>query len=152
MGNFSVSNKLLTFVFTIGIFSTWVCAAVPPASNDWRFMSFEQRHARMTFVIHPSMMERFQEFYKTAAPELTCRSCHGENPERALYKLSNSELIDLEPGKIAELYEPGAELTPEQHFKRDNITPNMARLLGVPSYDPKTGLGFSCFGCHPKYK
>ena len=124
--------------------------AVAPAEDEWRFMSFEQRHARMTFVVHPSMMERFQKFYETVTPELTCVSCHGDNPERALYKLSNSKLDDLDPVRVAELYEAGADLTPEQRFKRDNITPNMARLLGVPAYDPKTGLGFSCFGCHPR--
>jgi len=26
----------------------------------------------------------------------------------------------------------------------------MARLLGVAPYDADTGLGFSCFGCHPR--
>ena len=124
--------------------------AVQPAENAWRFMSFEQRHARMTFVVHPSMMERFQEFYKTPTPALTCVSCHGDNPERALYKLSNTKLDDLDPARVAKLYATNAQLTPEQRFKRDNITPNMARLLGVPAYDPQTGLGFSCFGCHPR--
>ena len=130
----------------------WMCSVwgVEPAEDNWRFLSFEQRHSRMTFVIHPSMMERFQAFDKTPAPQITCNSCHGDNPERAMYKLSNTNLDALEPARVAKLYEPGATLTPKQRFKRDNITPTMARLLGVPAYDPKTGLGFSCFGCHPR--
>lgn len=141
-------TSLLSSMFVIALLMTSITHATPPANDEWRFLSFEQRHSRMTFVIHPSMMERFQAFYKTDAPELTCRSCHGENPERALYKLSNSTLVDLDPAKVEKLYESDAVLTAEQRFKRDNITPTMARLLGVPSYDSETGLGFSCFGCH----
>ena len=30
-----------------------------PAENEWRFLTFEQRHAEMTFLIHPLMMERY---------------------------------------------------------------------------------------------
>lgn len=145
------TGKLIRYA-TISLCIYWapLLLAVQPADDGWHFMSFEQRHARMTFVVHPSMTERFQKFYKTATPELTCVSCHGDNPERALYKLSNSKLDDLDPAKVAKLYQTNAKLTPEQRFKRDNITSNMARLLGVPAYDPKTGLGFSCFGCHPR--
>ncbi len=119
-----------------------------PAEDDWRFMTFEKKHERMTFVIHPVMMERFQKFYKTEAPELTCVSCHGEAPERVDYDLANTSLKALSRERVRLLYVEDAVLTKEQAFKRDNITPTMARLLGVPAYDPNTGLGFSCFGCH----
>ncbi|MFT4583314.1 MAG: hypothetical protein ACI915_002811 [Gammaproteobacteria bacterium] len=119
-----------------------------PANNEWRYLSFEQRHEKMTFLIHPTMMEQFQAFYKTASPELRCTSCHGDNPELAAYDLENSRLVELDPARIQHLYLAGAVLTPEQTFKRDIVTPTMARLMGVPLYDPSTGLGFSCLGCH----
>jgi hypothetical protein len=119
-----------------------------PADDEWRYLSFEQRHAQMTFLIHPAMMERFQEFYQTPAPELTCETCHGEDAEKARYGLSNSTLDALEPNKVQALYRADAKLSPEQIFKRDTITPLMARLMGVPPYNPASGLGFSCFGCH----
>ncbi len=119
-----------------------------PANNEWRFLSFEQKHSQMTFLIHPTMMEHFQAFYKTPTPELTCAGCHGENAESAGYELSNSTLDALKASTVQGLYRQGAALTPEQLFKRDDITRTMARLMGVPQYDPATGLGFSCFGCH----
>ena len=119
-----------------------------PADNEWRYLSFERRHSQMTFLIHPTMMEHFQAFYKTPTPEITCASCHGENAEMAGYNLSNSDLKALKPSRVQALYATGATLSPEQLFKRDDITRTMARLMGVPQYDPATGLGFSCFGCH----
>jgi len=34
-------------------------------------------------------------------------------------------------------------------FMTEKVTPQMAELLGVKSFDPRTGQGFSCFNCHP---
>ncbi|MFT4563299.1 MAG: hypothetical protein ACI9BW_003053 [Gammaproteobacteria bacterium] len=119
-----------------------------PADNEWRYLSFEQRHEQMTFLIHPAITERFQAFYKTPSPELRCTTCHGENPEDAAYNLANSTLVTLGPARVQSLCRPGAALTPEQTFKRDVVTPTMARLMRVPPYDSSSGLGFSCFGCH----
>ncbi len=119
-----------------------------PADNEWQYLSFERRHSQMTFLVHPTMMEKFQAFYKTPTPELTCASCHGENAESEGYNRANSDIKPLKPSRVRALYEAGATLTPLQRFKRDDITPTMARLMGVPQYDPTTGLGFSCFGCH----
>ncbi|MEM7541204.1 MAG: hypothetical protein AAF384_06400 [Pseudomonadota bacterium] len=119
-----------------------------PADDEWQFLSFAKRHSQMTFLIHPVISERYQKFQDTEHPEITCRSCHGPEPERASYKMSNSTLDDLDPENVRALYLADAVLTPYQKFKRDNITPAMARLMGVAKYDPDSGLGFSCFGCH----
>ena len=118
-----------------------------PADNEWWYWSFERRHS-MTFLIHLTMMEHFQAFYKTPTPELTCTSCHGEGAQAVGYNLSNSKLKALKPSRVRALYSENATLTPHQLFKRDDITPTMARLLGVPQYNPATGLEFSCLGCH----
>lgn len=121
-----------------------------PAEDEWRFLPFEERHSEMTFLVHPTLMERWQAFYRTDAPMLRCVSCHGENAERDRYQIAKTPIDDLKPSRVRALYVPGAKLSAEQKFKRDEITPLMARLLGVPQYDPATGLGFSCFGCHPR--
>jgi hypothetical protein len=34
-------------------------------------------------------------------------------------------------------------------FMTDEVTPEMADLLNVPRFDPRTRQGFSCFNCHP---
>jgi len=121
-----------------------------PANDEWRHLSFEQRHAQMTFAIQPTLARRYQAFYRTDAPTLTCRSCHGEDAERVRYQIAYTPIEDLKPSQVRLLYLPDADLSDEQRFKRDVITPLMADLLDVPAYDPATGAGFSCFGCHPR--
>ncbi|MDA0822568.1 MAG: hypothetical protein O3C28_09120 [Proteobacteria bacterium] len=145
----SFSFAVLTFSFgALAESSISKDPVAVPANDQRRYLSFERRHEQMTFLIHPTMMEQFQAFYKTPSPELRCTSCHGENAEDAAYNLANSTLAALDPARVQALYRTGAVLTPEQTFKRDVATPTMARLMGVPPYDPSTGLGFSCFGCH----
>lgn len=149
-------NLAIGFVLLGLLGSSWSASAegelgaapALPVKNEWRYLSFEQRHAQMTFLIHPAMMERFQEFYQTKTPELTCETCHGENAEARGYNYANSDLVALSPTKVQSLYRVDAKLSPEQTFKRDIVTPTMARLMEVPPYDPSSGLGFSCFGCH----
>lgn len=121
-----------------------------PANDQWRHLSFEQRHSQMTFAVHPTLARRYQEFYGTEAPTLTCRSCHGEDAERVRYQIAYTPIEDLKPSRVRLLYLPDAEPSDEQRFKRDVITPLMADLLDVPAYDALTGNGFSCFGCHPR--
>ncbi len=121
-----------------------------PAEDDWLHLSFEKRHERMTFVVHPTLAERYQEFYATPEPRLTCRTCHGADGEARRYQIAYTPIDDLDPERVRRLYLPGVELSAEQRFKRDIVTPLMARLLGVAAYDPASGQGFSCFGCHPR--
>ena len=121
-----------------------------PAVDEWRAMNFVQRHEHMTFAVHPTLMETWQTHYHTAAPKLQCVSCHGEHAEQHRYQMVYTPLKDLKPARVQALYRSDAQVSEEQRFKRDVVTPLMADLLGVPRYDPATGLGFSCFGCHPR--
>jgi hypothetical protein len=125
-------------------------APAVPARDDWQGLSFVQRHERMTFLVHPTLAERWQAHYHTPAPRLSCASCHGENAEQHRYQMAYSPLDALAPARVQALYRADARLSEEQSFKRDVVTPLMADLLGVARYDPATGLGFSCFGCHPR--
>ena len=122
----------------------------PPAADDWRALNFTQRHEEMTFSVHPTMMQVWQQHYQTAAPKLQCVTCHGEQAELHRYQMAYTTLDDLKPMRVQALYRTDAKLTEEQRFKRDVVTPLMADLLGVARYDPATGQGFSCFGCHPR--
>ena len=114
-----------------------------PARNAWRFLSFEERHSEMTFLIHPTLMKRYQAFYQTDAPMLRCTTCHGEDAERDRYQIAMTPLDDLKAAAVRKLYLPDAVLSEEQRFKRDVITLLMARLMDVPAYDAVTGTGVS---------
>lgn len=128
-------------------------APAPPATpfapaNGWSDLTYEERHAKMTFVVHPALARRFKKAGGEKTARLTCKSCHGERAEEVRYRMPAIEA--LRPSRVAEIYEPGADLSPLLTFMRDEVTPTTARLMGMPAYDPAIGEGFSCFNCHLK--
>lgn len=125
----------------------------PPAEpfapdNGWSDLTYEERHAKMTFVVHPALARRFKKAGGEKTARLTCKSCHGERAEDVRYRMPAIEA--LRPSRVAEIYQPGAKLSPLLTFMRDEVTPTTARLMEMPVYDPATGQGFSCFKCHLK--
>ena len=135
------------------------CAAAPAAPRPpveaerlppWESLSWEQRHDRMTWVVHPQMARLFQSFKETAAPELTCRTCHGADAEQAGYTMPRG-LPRLDPAHLPDPNgrQPDARIA---KFMADEVTPRMADLLGVERFDARTGRGFGCFGCHPSQR
>lgn len=104
----------------------------------------------MTFLVHPNMARLFQRFEGKPYPDLTCRSCHGTDAEQVAYRMPHG-LPPLDPAHLPspEGTSPEARLA---KFMIEQVTPEMADLLGVSLYDPRTGRGFGCFGCHPERK
>jgi hypothetical protein len=102
----------------------------------------------MTWVVHPNMARLFQRFAKTESPELTCRTCHGADAEQVQYKMPHG-LPALDPTRLPDPAGAGREARIAK-FMIEEVTPQMAELLGVALYDPRTGRGFGCFGCHPR--
>jgi cytochrome c553 len=124
-------------------------APEPFAPKDgWSDLSYEERHEKMTFVVHPALARRFKTAGSERTAKLTCESCHGERAEAVRYRMPAIEA--LRPSRVAEIYRDDAELSPLLRFMRDEVTPTTARLMDLPVYDPATGEGFSCFNCHLK--
>lgn len=125
-------------------------AAVPAAAarNAWKTRTWEQRHDVMTFAVLPTMARTFQRYAGTTNPEMTCRTCHGSDAEAAEYAMPRG-LPALDPSQMPDPKAREAKQARMAKFMIEEVTPTMADLLGVPRYDPKTKLGFSCFGCHP---
>jgi hypothetical protein len=125
--------------------------AVPPepiASADrWSVLSWEERHDRMTWLVHPNMAKLFQSFAGTPYPAMTCRTCHGADAEQVQYKMPHG-LPALDPAHLPDPRAGGPKARIAK-FMIEEVTPQMADLLGAPRRDPKTGRGFDCFGCHP---
>lgn len=72
---------------------------------------------------------------------LTCKTCHGPDNARPQDYLPALTLVD---GHIAEF-----ETQPEaSKFMAEQVVPAMAAAMGEPPYDPATGEGFGCAGCH----
>jgi hypothetical protein len=110
-------------------------------------MSWEDRHDQMTWVVLPNMAKHFQDFAGAAAATLTCRTCHGPDPEAVSYRMPRG-LPALDPRHLPSASDPG-ERGRTAKFMIETVTPAMADLLGEPLYDAKTQRGFGCFKCHP---
>ena len=125
---------------------TSACAAGPGPSaphagssivrDDWRPLSWEERHDAMTFRVLPNMAREFQHSQRKAAPDMTCRTCHGEDAERVAYAMPHGlPALDLTRLDRSE---------PMVRFMTDQVTPTMADLLGVDRRQ------FTCFGLPPE--
>jgi hypothetical protein len=96
------------------------------------------------------MTERFQSRDATRFASFGCRTCHGEDAAARGFAMPNPGLPVLFPTGSAE-----QQATVEQHpdavrFMFQVVVPDMATLLGMPTYDETTQQGMSCYHCHPQ--
>jgi hypothetical protein len=122
-----------------------------PRAAVYRAPTWEERHDVMTFAVLPNMARMFQRFDGSADPDMTCATCHGPDAELVHYAMPRG-LPALDPTRMPD---PDAHNPAEARmakFMIEEVTPSMARMLGVPEGRPATshaGGGFSCFNCHP---
>lgn len=105
-------------------------------------MSDGKKAEFMKKKVMPAMSKTFQEFNAEKYKEFSCKTCHGAvfkpHPVDALPELH------LKDGKLAE-----ADEHPEMtKFMGEKVSPQMAEIFGKKPYDPATGEGFGCGGCH----
>ncbi|MFW6197618.1 MAG: hypothetical protein ACOC5B_02020 [Myxococcota bacterium] len=120
--------------------------AGPP--QPWEDMTFEERKDHMKLAVLPAMENRFQEFDPDAYADFGCESCHGEDPEGDDFAMPNSDLPVLPSPESSEWTEMTSEPSSVVHFMMEDVVPDMATLLGEPTFDPETGEGFGCLDCH----
>ena len=91
----------------------------------------------------------FQTFdtAKYEGEKFECTPCHDDDPARK-YKMPNPKLSAIPP--LGSEDWKAMENARIVKFMAHRVSPVMAQLLGKPSFDPATGQGFSCTGCHPK--
>jgi hypothetical protein len=114
-----------------------------PTSDTWAKLTWEERHDVMTFAVLPNMAKTFQTFRGTTYPEMTCATCHGPDPEAAGYAMPRG-LAPLDPDRLPDANAPDPRIARTAKFMREQVTPEMADLLGVER------ARFSCFRCHPR--
>ena len=124
--------------------------ATRPSHSDppWSALSWEERHDTMTFAVLPNMSRLFQRFRGSPAPDMTCRTCHGEDAERVGYAMPHG-LPPLDPQRMPDPHARDAKEAKMAKFMTEEVTPAMADLLGMPRLEPGQKQGFSCFNCHP---
>jgi hypothetical protein len=144
---FAAVDRLAGLLWLVPM-GAFACAAHAPAAsgpgiaggsahrNAWAPLTWEERHSEMTFLVLPNMARLFQRHDGRPAPDLTCRSCHGEDAEQVAYAMPHG-LAALDPRHMPDPRDDRVR------FMADEVTPKMADLLGIDRAD------FTCFACHP---
>jgi cytochrome c553 len=118
-------------------------ASVQP-SKSWDDMNHDERLALMKNVVSPKMKEVFQKFDAKKFADFSCKTCHGKPENKG--KMPNDDVPKLD---AKNMFEKHKKKTPEElEWMMKTVSPQMADLLGLPHFDPATGKGFGCGGCH----
>jgi hypothetical protein len=98
--------------------------------------------AYMKEVVLPKMKDVFQQFDAKEYADFGCKTCHGENAKQRAFEMPSPEIhvLDFQKDKV--------DHAAEYKFMSETVAPTMAGLLGEQPFDPATGKGFGCMGCH----
>ena len=91
--------------------------------------------------VKPRMAPLFQAHDPARHADFGCKTCHGPEWKKPREFLPT---LTIKDGKLAAPPEKSALVK----FMVETVTPQMAQVLGKPPYDPATGTGFGCIGCH----
>jgi len=124
-------------------------AKTPPGAPDvkWADKTFEQRKTWMGIEVLPKMKKAFKEYDEAQFKGFGCETCHGEDGKERNYEMPTDSIYPLpkdDPVKAAMEYDEAVT-----KFMVERVVPETAAMLDMQPYDPATGEGFGCFGCHP---
>ena len=89
------------------------------------------------------MAKTFASFDPDEFDKVNCVTCHGPGARSGDFEMPTKSLPALDQEEMDE--------HPEwTRFMKEEVTPQMAELLGEPLYDSETSSGFGCFDCHTK--
>jgi hypothetical protein len=117
--------------------------------KPWETMNYEEKEWYMVGKVHPVMRQVFQSLdaQKYEGEKFECAPCHGDNAAERKYKMPNPQLSAVpQYGSPSWKQMENAKIV---KFMYQRVTPSTAALLGKKSFDPSTGEGFNCWGCHP---
>jgi hypothetical protein len=105
-------------------------------------MSDKEKAAFMKKKVVPAMSKTFQEFDAKKYEKFDCKTCHG--PAFKPKPVDFLPELHMKDGKLVEASEH-----PEMaKFMGEKVSPQMAEIFGKKPFDPATGEGFGCTGCH----
>ena len=123
---------------------------LPGYELTWSQLGQNQRARLMRDWVLPTAGDLFRRFDGERYADFTCATCHGDRPAARDYAMPNPQLLPLAfgPGSgYDEVKRRKAELVA---FMKDQLSPQMAELLGKQKWSESTPAGFGCWSCHPK--
>jgi hypothetical protein len=126
---------------------------VGPPEVAWKDLTPEQKGKFMKEVVTPKMKVAFQAFDADEFKKFGCPTCHGDKAKQKKFKMPNAGLPEL-PGNQAGFAKLMEKKPKMMKFMGETVKPELAKLLGVPEFDPKKpeAGGFGCTGCHTMKK
>lgn len=116
----------------------------PP--KPWDDMSTDEKKAYMKHTVVPHMKPLFIAQDAKRYSDFSCQTCHGKAAKQGKFKMPNPKLPKLDfKNKLATEKKKHPEML---EFMAKKVEPEMAKLLGMKPFDPKTKTGFGCGGCH----
>ena len=133
-------------------------AAAPEAGGDdtepgapgvkWADKTFKQRQEYMGITFLKVMKKSFKAHDEASFSGFKCQTCHGDDMKEKNFAMPSDSLLPLNGEKPVEMaMEFDEEIT---KFMIEQVVPESAKLLDMEPFNPETGQGFGCFGCHPK--
>jgi hypothetical protein len=123
-----------------------VDAGNTPGQKSWTDMSHDERLALMKTAVMPQMKKAFQDFDAKEFAEFSCVTCHGPGIKQHKFDMPNPKLpkLDAKGGFKKE----AAKHPKTLQFMEHVVEPQMAQILGLPTWEPSNPSGFGCGGCH----
>jgi hypothetical protein len=123
---------------------------VNPPPQPWASMSHADQEMYMVGYVLPIHAEIFHEHDAERYAQFECATCHGDDGAERNYEMPSRYLPAL-PRQGTRAWTQMQERNPEAYrFMAEQVTPTMRTQLGLPEFNPRTGRGFGCFGCHPQ--
>jgi len=119
----------------------------PSPAKAWADRNFDERGDYMAKVVVPAMKDLFQRFDAARFADFGCVDCHGPNAQEVRFHMPNG-LHPLDPRAMPMANAADPEVARWARFMSEEVKPRMTELLGATAFDPTTGQGFGCFGCH----
>ncbi len=113
----------------------------------WGEKTFKQRQEFMGIVFLKEMKKSFKAHDEAQFSGFKCQTCHGDDMKERNFEMPTDSIYPLNAQTPVEsAMEYDEEIT---KFMVEQVVPESARLLDMEPFNPETGEGFGCFGCHP---
>ncbi len=118
------------------------------AGTPFDKLDHDAKVAVMKKEVLPAMRTAFHDFDAKEYDKITCKTCHGKDPDKTKYKMPNPELPKLDFAAL----KAGKQHPKTAEFMGKTVTPDMAKILHLPEYSETNPTGFGCLGCHEQKK
>lgn len=123
-------------------------SAVAASDFDFDKLSKDDKVKFMKQKVMPTMKPLFQKFDPKEFAKVTCKTCHGKDPQGSKYKMPTADLPKLDFDAI----KAGKEDPKVVEFMSKVVKPEMAKLLNKPEMTETVHNGFGCLDCHQMKK